>query len=52
MDFTKLDISGHSSNGVRKVVQTICSDGKTSYTKVVDNLITNLTEEQLFESEL
>jgi hypothetical protein len=47
MDFTKLDISGHSSNGVRKIVRTNCSDGKTSYLKVVETLITNLTKEPL-----
>ena len=48
MNFTKLDLSGYNFNGVRKVVGTNCSDGKTPYMKVVDDLITNLAEEQLF----
>jgi hypothetical protein len=52
MNFTKLYRNGYRFNGVRKVIQTSCSDGNTYYTKVVDNLITNLTEEQPFETEL
>jgi hypothetical protein len=45
MIFTMLNMSRLNFDVVRKVVRKSLSDGKTSYTKVVENLITNLTQE-------
>jgi hypothetical protein len=52
MNFTRLNMSRLNFNVVRKVVRKSLSDGKTFYTKVVDNLITNSTQETSPKTEL
>jgi hypothetical protein len=52
MNFTRLNMSRLNFDVVRKVVRKSLPDGKTFYTKVVENLIMNSMEEESSKTEL
>jgi hypothetical protein len=52
INFTRLNILLLNFNDVQKVIRKSCSDGKTFYTKVIEDLITNLMQEQPSRTDL